>query len=414
MARATPLAWPPLLLSLLSLFWAPSGAGTKTIGVLAPAQVRGFLGGTTELPCKLQPLGHNVTVTQVTWTRPQLAEAARSVAVFHPTQGPSFQEPGRLEFVAARPGEELRDASLAVRGLRAEDEGNYTCQFATFPNGDRSARTWLRVLAQPQNKAETREIPLSPLSLEPVPVAHCISTGGRPPARISWSPPLDKMANTSQVPGPLPGTVTVISLLTLMPSSHVDGKNVTCRVEHESFEEPVVLPVTLTVPYPPEVSISGYDGNWYIGRSEASLNCDVRSKPEPTGYNWNTTMGPLPPSAVAQGARLLIHTVDESINTTFICLVTNALGTGQAEVTVLVTGLPREPSQSGLSSEIIIILTFFIILVGLLLLGLLIYFWKSRNARTMREGFLSVLLTTSISPAPRTHLAQSRHFLFAE
>ncbi|XP_033700671.1 poliovirus receptor isoform X1 [Tursiops truncatus] len=382
MARAASLAWPPLLLlSLLSLSRAPSGAGTETIGVLAPAQVRGFLGDTTELPCKLQPLGHNVTVTQVTWTRQKLAEASRSVAVFHPTQGPSFPEPGRLEFVAARPGEELRDASLAVRGLRAEDEGNYTCQFATFPNGDRSARTWLRVLAQPQNKAETREVPRSQLSLEPVPVAHCISTGGRPPARISWSPPLDKMANTSQVPGPLPGTVTVISLLTLIPSSHVDGKNVTCRVEHESFEEPVVLPMTLSVPYPPEVSISGYDGNWYIGRSEASLHCDVRSKPEPTGYDWNTIMGPLPPSVVAQGAQLLIHTVDESINTTFICLVTNALGTGQAEVTVLVTGLPREPSHSGLSSEIIIILTFATILVGLLLLGLLIYFRKSRNSR---------------------------------
>ena len=117
--------------------------------MLAPTQVRGFLGDTTELPCKLQPLEHNVTVTQVTWTRQKLAEAARSVAVFHPTQGPSFPEPGRLEFVAARPGEELRDASLAVRGLRAEDEGNYTCQFATFPNGDRSARTWLRVLGEP-------------------------------------------------------------------------------------------------------------------------------------------------------------------------------------------------------------------------------------------------------------------------
>ncbi|XP_024623888.1 poliovirus receptor isoform X1 [Neophocaena asiaeorientalis asiaeorientalis] len=381
MTRAASLVRPPLLLlSLLWLLWAPSGAGTETIGVLAPAQVRGFLGDTTELPCKLQPLGHNVTVTQVTWTRQKLKEASRSVAVFHPTQGPSFPEPGRLEFVAARPGEELRDASLAVRGLRAEDEGNYSCQFATFPNGDRSARTWLRVLAQPQNKAETREIPRSQLSLEPVPVAHCISTGGRPPARISWSPPLDKMANTSQVPGPLPGTVTVISLLTLIPSSHVDGKNVTCRVEHESFEERVVLPMTLSVPYPPEVSISGYDGNWYIGRSEASLHCDVRSKPEPTCYNWNTTMGPLPPSVVAQGAQLLIHTVDESINTTFICLVTNALGTGQAEVTVLVTGLPREPSHSGASSGIIIILAFTITLVGLLL-GLLIYFWKSRNFR---------------------------------
>ncbi|XP_073652083.1 poliovirus receptor isoform X2 [Tursiops truncatus] len=329
MARAASLAWPPLLLlSLLSLSRAPSGAGTETIGVLAPAQVRGFLGDTTELPCKLQPLGHNVTVTQVTWTRQKLAEASRSVAVFHPTQGPSFPEPGRLEFVAARPGEELRDASLAVRGLRAEDEGNYTCQFATFPNGDRSARTWLRVLAQPQNKAETREVPRSQLSLEPVPVAHCISTGGRPPARISWSPPLDKMANTSQVPGPLPGTVTVISLLTLIPSSHVDGKNVTCRVEHESFEEPVVLPMTLSVPYPPEVSISGYDGNWYIGRSEASLHCDVRSKPEPTGYDWNTLKprDPHTPGTVCTTARPGLK-ISSAAGAAIICPGTQPWGT---------------------------------------------------------------------------------------
>lgn len=102
--------------------------------------------------------------------------------------------------------------------------------------------------AQPQNKVETQEVPLSPLSLEPVPVARCVSTGGRPPARISWSSHLDSKAYKSQVPGPRPGTFTVSSFLTLTPSSQVDGQNVTCKVEHESFEEPMVLPVTLTVP----------------------------------------------------------------------------------------------------------------------------------------------------------------------
>ncbi|KAK2088639.1 hypothetical protein P7K49_034546 [Saguinus oedipus] len=39
---------------------------------------------------------------------------------------------------------------------------------------------------------------------------------------------------------------------------------------------------------PPEVSISGYDGNWYLGQPEASLTCDARSNPEPTGYEWST------------------------------------------------------------------------------------------------------------------------------
>lgn len=101
--------------------------------------------------------------------------------------------------------------------------------------------------AQPENKAEPEEVPFSPLTPEPVPVARCVSSEGRPPARISW-PHLDGQANESQVPGHLPGTFTVISLLTLIPSSKVDGKNVTCRVEHESLKKPVLLPVTLAVP----------------------------------------------------------------------------------------------------------------------------------------------------------------------
>lgn len=56
-------------------------------------------------------------------------------------------------------------------------------------------------------------------------------------------------------------------------------------------------------------------------------------------------MGPLPSSAVAQGNELLIQPVDESINTTFICHVTNALGTGKAEKTILLKS--EEPPWVG-------------------------------------------------------------------
>ncbi|KAM9755973.1 uncharacterized protein ACBT57_009318 isoform 6-T6 [Dama dama] len=228
--------------------------------------------------------------------------------------------------------------------------------------------------AKPQNKAETLDISLSP---NPVPVARCISKGGHPPARISWSS--DGKTNTTQVPGPLPGTITVISLLILTPSSQMDGRNVTCRVEHESFKEPEVLPMTLAVSAPPEVSISGYDDNWYIGRRGVALNCDVRSKPEPTGYSWSTTNGTLPPSVVAQGTQLLIHTVDKTINATFICLVTNALGTSQANVTVLLRESPREQPQEGSSSMTIIIVASVILLVFMLVLFSFLWHRKSRQ-----------------------------------
>lgn len=99
-------------------------------------------------------------------------------------------------------------------------------------------------LAQPEDHAEAQEVTFGP---ESVPVARCVSTGGRPPARISWISTLGGEARDTQEPGPWSGTVTVISRYSLVPVGQADGIKVTCRVEHESFEEPHLLPVTLSV-----------------------------------------------------------------------------------------------------------------------------------------------------------------------
>ncbi|KAF6079180.1 PVR cell adhesion molecule [Phyllostomus discolor] len=377
-------AGPPPLLTLLLLLLLPllslSEASTQSFEVQVLTQVKGFLGHNVTLQCKVQTQEDDLQVTLVTWQRQDSTGVPRTVAVFHPTQGSSFPESRRLEFVAARPREKLRDASLTVLELQTGDEANYTCHIATFPQGSKSARTWLRVLAKPRNKAEIQEVPLRPLGQEPVPVARCVSTAGRPPARISWSS--GEEVNESQEPGPVPGTFNVVSLLTLTPSSRVDGKNVTCTVEHETFEKPVLLPVTLSVHYPPEVSISGYDDHWDLGRSEVTLNCDVRSNPEPTEYVWSTTTGSLPRSADAQGSQLLLHPVDESINTTFICHVTNPLGTGEAEQTVLFRGEHPRDQSSGTTTLVV-----GLIVVGLVVVVLAFVLWyrKTHSRRNQRR-----------------------------
>lgn len=99
-------------------------------------------------------------------------------------------------------------------------------------------------LAQPENHAEAQEVTIGP---ESMPVARCVSTGGRPPARITWISSLGGEARDVQEPGPQTGTVTVISRYSLVPVGRADGVKVTCRVEHESLEEPHLLPVTLSV-----------------------------------------------------------------------------------------------------------------------------------------------------------------------
>lgn len=98
--------------------------------------------------------------------------------------------------------------------------------------------------AQPQNHAETQEVTLSS---DPVPVARCVSSGGRPPAKISWLSPLRGEHKETETSGPLSGTVTVTSRYAVVPSSQVDGAKITCKVEHEALEKPALLPVTLAV-----------------------------------------------------------------------------------------------------------------------------------------------------------------------
>ncbi|XP_036284599.1 nectin-2 isoform X2 [Pipistrellus kuhlii] len=345
-SRPSPTPLLPLLLLLLL-----REAGAQNGRVSMPPEVRGRLGDTVELPCHLLSPGPKGNVSQVTWQRLDPSGDLQSVAAFHPSHGlsfPSRQFPkDRLSFRSmgqspgARPGAELRDATLVLQGLRVEDEGNFSCEFATFPLGTSRGVTWLRTIAQPQNHAETQEVALS---AERVPVARCVSSGGRPPAQISWLSPLHGEQMETETSGPLFGTVTVTSRYAVVPSSQVDGVRITCKVEHEALEEPALLPVTLSVRYPPEVSISGYDDNWYLGRSEASLNCDVRSNPQPTSYIWSTTSGSLPASAKVQGPQLLVHLVDRMVNTTFVCTASNTEGSGRAEQVVLVR---ESPNTSG-------------------------------------------------------------------
>ena len=145
--------------------------------VRVPPEVRGNLGGTVQLPCHLLPSGPDVRVSQVTWLHVDATGTSRSVAAFHPSYGPSFRSPKpgeeRLSFVTAgqssgtRQGTEteLRDATLALRGLTVEDEGNYTCEFATFPSGTSRGTTWLRAIGEQGRAGEPSRRSVSPSAL---------------------------------------------------------------------------------------------------------------------------------------------------------------------------------------------------------------------------------------------------------
>ncbi|XP_052027211.1 poliovirus receptor-like [Apodemus sylvaticus] len=366
--------WPVSWLLLPPLLRYALGEAGGDIAVLVPFNSTGLLGGSAVLYCSLVSSGN--MITQITWMKRNPDGTHLVVAVFHPKKGPSVAEPQRVRFLAAKQDGDLKNASLGIENLTVEDEGIYECQIATFPTGSRSANVWLRVLARPNNKAE---------ALKPSPalvtqdVAKCTSADGHPPGRIFWPANVNGSHREIKERGSQPGTITVTSYFSMMPSHQADGKNITCRVEHESTQEPDQLTVTLSLPYPPEVSISGYDGNWHDGLTNVVLTCDAHSKPAPTLYEWNTTTGVFPHSAKPQHDQLLISTLTGLNNTIFVCKATNALGSGQGQVTVLLKETP-ETGQQNTHTGAIVGGVVFAILIALIVFCI----WKHGCSRQSR------------------------------
>lgn len=157
--------------------------------------------------------------------------------------------------------------------------------------------------------------------------------------------------------------------------------------------------IWLRVFYAPQVSISLYDKG-QLGHRETSLSCDARGNPEPESYNWSTTTGPLPPYAEPQGTQLLLHPSDESINTTFICCVSNTMGIAQVAMTVLLPGPSREQSLS--PTALVTKLTVGIMAV-FVVLGVMIYVQCFRKScKCLLSGTFPTRLSILNLPEPQS------------
>ncbi|KAM4630189.1 PVR cell adhesion molecule related 2 like isoform 2-T2 [Polymixia lowei] len=279
-------------------------------------------GGQTKQPTKL---------TQVSWIWEPIEGQRDNIAVFHPTYGQSFPNPafeGRVVFIQGT----LQNPSIRISNLKMSDAGRYTCEYATYPSGNEQGTTNLVMLAKPRNSASAVTVQAGK---KLVVVARCEAADGKPEATIEWLSSVSGNHSTSTAPG-ANGTLTVRSEYRMAPAPPDNGRVVTCVVRQSTQKEPWRFPVTLSVEYPPTVSIEGYDNNWYVGRSDAVLICQANANPAPTTVTWTMMSGPLPDSVEVQGNKLTVKKVDGAVNTTFVCEVQNRLGSSNFQVTTSV------------------------------------------------------------------------------
>ncbi|XP_055081133.1 PVR cell adhesion molecule related 2 like isoform X2 [Periophthalmus magnuspinnatus] len=353
-----------LLLLFFLLLLADQGAVAQKVRV--EEELEAYPTESVDLRCQFIDGGGKTKLTQVSWIWEPIDGQRDNIAVYHPMYGQSFPNPefkDRVVFLH----NSLENPSIRISDLKMADAGRYTCEYATYPTGNEQGTTTLIMLAKPKNAARVVTVQTGSKA---VVVARCEAVEGKPAASIRWLGSVGGNHSTSSTSGP-DGTVTVRSEYRLVPTPADNGRELTCLVDQRTQDQTWVYPIKLSVEYPPSVSIEGYDHNWYMGRSDATLMCLANANPAPTTVTWTSVSGPLPDSVVVDGNKLTVRKVDDAVNTTFVCEVKNKLGSTKNQITTIVIEEERQntdaPSTGAVIGGILGSLAFIGIIVGVIL-----------------------------------------------
>ncbi|XP_022612351.1 nectin-2-like isoform X3 [Seriola dumerili] len=343
-------------------------------------EVLSYPGQTVNLRCAFTD-ATGIQLTMVTWLYEPKEGERINIAVFHPKFEPNYPDSpvkGRVSFSPSPPN--LDSPSIQISDVRMTDEGKYICEYATYPIGNEQGVTYLVMLAKPQNSASIVTVDAG---TKPVVVARCESVDGRPAAQISWVTTANGNGTTVSKPG-VDNTVTVTSEYRMVPTAADNGKDISCVVAHRTQTKPESFPMKLAVQYAPQVTIVGYDNNWYVGRTNVVLTCQATGNPVPLSVQWKTMSGEMPDTVQIRDNELKVLKVDEAVNTTFVCEVKNRIGTSRDQVTVFVRGT-RLPEKGPTTGSIIGAIIGVIILLAIIGTAIAMY-RKHRNNQLNGDG----------------------------
>ncbi|KAG3286739.1 nectin-1 isoform X3 [Ictidomys tridecemlineatus] len=387
----------------LTAFFLP-GAHTQVVQV--NDSMYGFIGTDIVLHCSFANPLPNVKITQVTWQKATNG-SKQNVAIFNPAMGVSVLSPYRERVEFLRPS--YIDGTIRLSRLELEDEGVYICEFATFPTGNRESQLNLTVMAKPTNWIEGTQTVLRAKKGQDdkVLVATCTSANGKPPSVVSWETRLKGEAEYQEIRNPN-GTVTVISRYRLVPSREAHRQSLACIVNYhmDRFRESL----TLNVQYEPEVTIEGFDGNWYLQRMDVKLTCKADANPPATEYHWTTLNGSLPRGVEAQNRTLFFRgPINYSLAGTYICEATNSIGTRSGQVEVNITDKPLPQGGPGSVARLLGGTVAVVLILSVALTFFFLYRRQQKSRLRMGSDGTDLSPSQKLEPPPncQSHLASA-------
>ncbi|XP_037847495.2 kin of IRRE-like protein 2 [Chlorocebus sabaeus] len=211
---------------------------------------------------------------------------------------------------------------LHIRPVELEDEASYECQATQA--GLRSRPAQLHVLVPPEAPQVLGGPSVSLIAGVPVNLT-CRSRGdARPTPELLWFRDGIRLDGTTfhqtLLKEGTPGSVE--STLTLTPSSHDNGATLVCRARSQALPAGRDTAITLSLQYPPEVTLSASLHTVQEGEKVTFL-CQATAQPPVTGYRWAKGGSPV---LGARGPRLEVVADASLLTEPVSCEVSNAVG----------------------------------------------------------------------------------------
>ncbi|XP_059408461.1 OX-2 membrane glycoprotein-like isoform X1 [Carassius carassius] len=172
-------------------------------------------------------------VQQVLWKKTAEQGDTTTVASYVKNDKPIIETPFKGRIIL---NPSLGQTKLSIHQTQTEDEGCYTCEFHTYPDGIKSKTACLSVYVLPEPEASYVTVS------EGIVEANC-SAVSRPPANISWN-----IEGQNQTLGPAvtsfyqlgDGTTMVVRSIQ-MQAELLDDKLVKCEVHHQGLESAIYV-----------------------------------------------------------------------------------------------------------------------------------------------------------------------------
>ncbi|CAL8304915.1 unnamed protein product [Gadus morhua 'NCC'] len=352
----------------------------------------GYVGSKVDLRCRFLNSVPPVKISQVTWQK-VVNGSKQNVAIANPSLGvsvaPAYRD--RVAFKSAavrRRAPVLEDTTLTFSSLRLADDAAYICEYTTFPAGNREGTVNLTVYARPTTKMSLSTPTLvARANNVRTPVATCTSANGKPPAIIRWETRVPGEATSTEFRNS-DGTFTVQSEYAMVPSKDTHQEVLTCVTTYN--DEVFTDSVTLDIQYEPDVSVEGFDGNWYLNRENVQLSCQANANPRVSLYQWKRVNGTIPSNVEIQDNTLTFSgPLTYDLEGTYACEATNGIGTRAASVEVVIIEKPLPQVATGDVISVIALLLAAGVLMGITVTVLVL------KMRSRKDG------TSSQSPASK-------------